>query len=300
MDRIGVLTTAAGFGPQAGEIHLGDDAAVLGPLPEGHQLVLCSDAAVAGVHADLDLLDLADLGWRAAVASLSDLAAMGAHPLALVASVITPPDTDPELILAGLVEAAAAFSCPLVGGDLSAGSQAVVDVAATGTLPAGSAMRRDTARPGDSIFITGPLGASAAGLRLLRGGERGGELIEAHRRPRPRQREGAVAREAFVRCAMDISDGLGLDLDRLARASTVGFELFDIPAALGATEDEALSGGEDYELLLISPDAGGLRRAFAAAGLRAPLEIGRVHGDPAARLLRGARFTPDGYRHEVG
>ena len=300
MNRIGDLTTAVGFGPKDGEIHLGDDAAVLGPLPEGHQLVLCSDVAVAGVHADLALLDPSDFGWRAAVASLSDLAAMGAHPLALVASVVTDQGTDPEMILAGLIEAAAAFSCPLVGGDLSAGATAMVDVVATGTLPAGTAMRRTSAKPGDRIFVTGPLGGSAAGLRRLRSGERAGDLVESHRRPVPRLVEGQVAREAAVRCAMDISDGLGLDLDRLARASGVGLELREIPLVHGATEEEAMSGGEDYELILITSQGDALAQAFETAGLRPPLEIGAVVADPALRYLRGAAFEPNGYRHEVG
>jgi thiamine-monophosphate kinase len=285
------------MGPGPGEVHLGDDAAVLGPLPEGCQLVLCSDVAVAGVHADQRLLSSADLGWRAVVASLSDLAAMGATPLAMVASVV---GGDPGPCLEGVIDAGARFGCPLVGGDLSAGEVALVDVAATGIVPVGSAMRRSGAQPGDRILLTGPLGASAAGLAALRRGERSGPLVEAHRRPSPRLEEGAAALRAGVRCAMDVSDGLGLDLDRLARASHVGLELDEVPIAEGATLAEALGGGEDYELILVTGEVDAVAAAFAEAGLRAPIAVGRVVEDPAERRLGGEVLEPMGYRHEVG
>lgn len=218
----------------------------------------------------------------------------------MVASVVLSPGAPAEELLTGVIEAASAFGCPLVGGDLSSGPVVVIDVAATGSVPAGTAMRRDQGRPGDTILLTGALGASAAGLRALRCGDLAPSAIAAHRRPAPRLVEGLVAREVGVRCAMDVSDGLGLDLARLARSSGVGIELDAVPVADGATDAEALGGGEDYELLLVTDDPAGLEVAFLARGLTAPIRIGRLVDDRKTFSLRGAPMEAAGYRHEVG
>jgi thiamine-monophosphate kinase len=108
-----------------------------------------------------------------------------------------------------------------------------------------------------------------------------------------------AARGAHVHAMMDLSDGLALDLHRLADASNVGFSLNDIPVADGATEEEAISGGEDYELLITTNDAARLRMIFYDRGLRAPLTIGVVEADPARRTLRGEPLTRRGYEHRL-
>ncbi|MGH9093234.1 MAG: AIR synthase related protein, partial [Acidimicrobiales bacterium] len=123
----------AASGPvQPGEIWIGDDAAVVAP-PAG-MLVLATDAAVAGVHADLSLVGLDDLGWKALTAAVSDLGAMGARPLHALVTACAPPGTDLDLLAAGVAQASAAWACPVVGGDLSTASEVVVSVAVTGTL----------------------------------------------------------------------------------------------------------------------------------------------------------------------
>jgi thiamine-monophosphate kinase len=290
----------------AGELWIGDDAAVLA-VPPG-PLLLGADATVAGVHADLGLVSLADLGWKALTAAVSDIAAMGGRPLHAVVTCCLPPGLDPDPLTAGLADAAAEWGCPVVGGDFSTAGQVVVTVATTGTLaghPA-PAVTRAGARPGDRLLVTGPLGGSAAGLRLLRAG--GGRisdpkraaLITAHRRPRARLGEGWAARVTGATALMDVSDGLAIDVRRLATASGVGLRLHGVPVVAGATLAEALGGGEDYELIVAAPDPVALRSAFAAASLREPIDIGVCTATPGEHTLADRPLPRAGWEHAIG
>ena len=291
-------------GPPPGEVWIGDDAAVLAP-PRG-RLLLTTDVSVAGVHADLAVVSVADLGWRALVASISDVAAMGGVPRHAVVAVAGPPDADLDGLYEGIAAAAAAFSCPVVGGDLSGADRLTVAVAVTGEVPdPPGAVCRSGARPGERILLTGPLGASAAGLRSLRAAAGGGapgpaSLAEAHRRPRPRPEAGGVARHAGVSAMVDVSDGLLADLGHLADASGVGFRIDDVPVAPGATEQEALAGGEDYELVMVTADEGALAAAFARHGLRPPIPVGWCVDGPDVRTVQGAPAPPAGWEHSFG
>ncbi|HET6873498.1 MAG TPA: AIR synthase related protein, partial [Acidimicrobiales bacterium] len=138
-------------------------------MGEGHHLLLAADTVVAGVHADLALTGLDDLGWKAVAASVSDIAAMGGDPGYALVTVAGPAGTDIQLLYEGIAAAAASFGCPVVGGDLTNARDLVVTVAVTGWC-SGRPVERSGARPGDDIWVTGPLGASAAGLRLLAAG----------------------------------------------------------------------------------------------------------------------------------
>jgi thiamine-monophosphate kinase len=111
--------------------------------------------------------------------------------------------------------------------------------------------------------------------------------------------EGVAARSAGASAMMDLSDGIGIDLHRLADASKVGFELVEIPVARGATPEEAISGGEDYELLIVTSDPDRLRMIFLDRGLRAPLSVGRVVADAKVRTLRGEDFERRGWQHRL-
>ena len=283
----------------------GDDAAVLTSPPPGWDLVLCSDTVVAGVHVDLDHLGAADLGWRAVATTISDLAAMGARGRSCVVSVSVPASVSLEEVMEGALEASLDASCPIVGGDSTASPTATVSCAALGEVPVGTAVGRSGASPGDRLFVTGTLGASAAGLRHLReqsdlSSDLSSELVERHRRPRPLLAAGWVAREAGANAMIDISDGLGLDLDRLCSSSGVGVRLDHVPVAQGASEEEALGGGDDYELLIAVPPRIDLAAAFDAAGVEQPILIGELVEDSEVRLLRGDRFVPAGYQHPLG
>ncbi|MDA8316279.1 MAG: thiamine-phosphate kinase [Actinomycetota bacterium] len=298
--RVAEVFGRSGGAPPAGDVWIGDDAAVV-TVARG-RLVFSTDAAVAGVHADLSLTGLDDLGWKALTATVSDIGAVGARPSYAVVDFCVPPGTDLVLLATGVAAAAKEWACPVVGGDVTTASDVVVSAAAIGVLEGeGPPVLRSGASPGDRLVVTGPLGGSAAGLRLLRAGIREpASAIAAHARPRARIAEGIVARDAGATAMMDVSDGLALDLHRLAEASGVGVVLHTVPVAQGATEEEALGGGEDFELVVATPDPSKLAEAFASAGLRPPIEIGRCSADPAERTLRGRPLEPAGFQHAIG
>jgi thiamine-monophosphate kinase len=296
-------------GPPPGEVWIGDDAAVLRPREGWH--LLTTDLSVAAVHADLGLVGLDDLGWRALAAAVSDVAAMGGRPDGAVVGVAGPPSTDLDLLYEGIAASSEAHGCPVVGGDLSNAGELVVAVAVTGHVRGGlGPVLRSGARAGDHVFVTGPLGAASAGLRSLREGAVAGaarrgrperELLEsAHRRPRARLVEGETARFAGARAMVDVSDGLLADLGHLADASTVGFRLDRVPVFPGAALEDALGGGEDYELVVAVADPGPFVTAFADAGLRPPVLIGTCTADPEERTLEGKTVTALGWEHAWG
>lgn len=295
--RIGAELADPALRPRPGETWMGDDTAVLDP-PRGRMLFTV-DAVVAGVHVDLRLASPADAGYKAMVASLSDIAAMGGRPCHAVAAVAGPPDTDLVGLARGMKEAAVGFGCPLVGGNLSQAGVLSVTIAVTGEVAEGPPpVPRSGSRPGDALCVTGALGASAAGLRLLRTGASGpAALVDAHRRPRPHLAEGETARLAGAHAMIDVSDGLAADLGRLADASGVGFNLDHLPVADGATDDEALGGGEDYVLVVAVADPDALAAAFSARGLEPPLQLGRCVADPAERTLHGETIV-GGWEHD--
>jgi thiamine-monophosphate kinase len=279
------------------DVHgLGDDAAEL-EVPSG-ALLFCTDACVEAVHVDTSLFPAVDLGYRATVATLSDLAAMGGRALGVVVAICAKPDDDVEAIERGAIEACVTSGCSVLGGNLSMSAVTTVVVAGLGAAPRGGAVRRSGARAGDTLFVTGPLGASAAGRRARQqGASLDDALVVAHRRPTPRLAHGATAAAAGATAMIDVSDGLARDLRRLAMSSHVGIELDEVPVASGATIDDAVGGGEDYELVIAHRDPIGLTGAFEALGLAAPMPIGRVVADTSAMTLRGAPIGDVGWRH---
>jgi thiamine-monophosphate kinase len=281
-----------------GERHIGDDAAVLAPFVG--QALISTDVAVLGVHLDETIFPLEDLGFKAVAAAVSDLAAMGGRPRGAVIAVSSPPGTDLEELHRGISDAAVITGCPIVGGDLTRSRDLSVAVTVFGECPGKGAVLRSGARPGEKILVTGPLGRSSAGLRRRRdGASLQDELVVAHRRPWPRLAEGMAARSAGVSAMMDLSDGIGLDLHRLADASNVGFVLSLIPVAQGATLDEAIAGGEDYELLIVTPNVERLRMIFVDRGLRPPIQIGWTVEDVGQRTYDAEDFERRGWQHQL-
>ena len=254
----------------------GDDAAV---VDMGWQsAVLTADMLVEGVHFDRSTISARDLGYKAVVVNVSDVAAMGGSPRYGLISLGLPPDADAAWVVelyGGIRDAAAEYAVSVVGGDTVRAERVVVAVAVTGEVPKDAAVTRAGARPGDRIVVTGSLGAAAGGFQLSRAPASemgsaltsawGRDLLAAQFRPVARVGEGQTLAQRGASAMMDISDGLSLDLSRLCRESGVAatIRLADIPVAGGLSElvdlvhiqpmDLALSGGEDYELLATLP-----------------------------------------------
>ena len=244
----------------------GDDGAVLA-LETGEELVVSTDSAAEGVHFPLHA-DPARAAYRAVAAAASDLAAMGARPLAMTLSLSVPAPDEAWFAACrrGLAEAVRVFSLPLVGGDLVRAPR-LLAVQVLGAVPAGRALRRAGARPGDDLFVSGCLGGSAAGLALLRGelaavAQDRAELLGQFWRPRPCLALGQALRGRAT-AAIDVSDGLLADAAHLARASGVALHIesgaLPLCAALKRCTDRAralrwaLAGGEDYVLCFTLP-----------------------------------------------
>lgn len=261
----------------------GDDAAVLRTAP-GEDLVATVDAVVADVHFDRRATP-SDVGWKALAVNLSDLAAMGARPVAALVALGLPRGTPAPMlrgIARGLGACARAHRIPVVGGNVTRADALSLTVTALGAVPAGRAVLRSGARPGDVVAVTGTVGDAALGLRQ----GAAPALARRQRRPTPRVAAG-LALAGLVRAAIDVSDGLVQDLGHLCRASGVGARigLTDLPLspayrraarALADPWGPALGGGEDYELVVaLSPPLLPAARA-AAARAGAPLTaIGR-------------------------
>jgi thiamine-monophosphate kinase len=249
------------------------------------------------------------MGWKAMVANVSDIAAVGGRPCCAVVTVAGPLGTiDFDLLYDGLTEASSAYGCPIVGGDLTSSATLVVSVAIVGDAgPDGppAPVLRSGAKAGDIIFVTGPLGSSAAGLQLLQTGRvsEAPDLVLAHRRPRARLDEGTAARIAGATAMIDVSDGLASDLRHIADASGVGVVLDRVPVAIGVNrvsnepESLALGGGEDFELLFTSPDPDLVETTFAERGLGTPLRIGHCTAEVGERRLRDGDLPIAGWEH---
>jgi thiamine-monophosphate kinase len=256
---------APGVRPEL-RLGIGDDAAIVRPR-RGCELVLTTDLMIEGVHFLLRRDPPAVCGRRLATRALSDLAAMGAEPLALLVSTAYPaglPVSWPRAMVRGLIAAAAEARASLVGGDVSSlpgrGGRIMLDVVGAGQVPAGRALLRSGAQPGDRIFVSGPLGEAALGRRLVHAGRAARSSWERrararHLRPRARWELGRALR-GLASAAIDVSDGLATDLRHLCRASGVGADIIAERLPLHPGRDAlrlALGGGEDYELLFTLP-----------------------------------------------
>lgn len=273
---IDLLAAEIGSGARSspGVVGIGDDAAVWRPSP-GTSTILTTDTMVQDVHFRLETIGWRDLGWKALAMNVSDVAAMGGRPRNAVVTFGGPASTRVDDVLelyAGMRELAERFGVALIGGDTVASPLVIVGATVTGeTLPCGGGddpplLRRDAARPGDGIYVTGYLGAAAAGLELLERREPTGgvrdALVRAHARPTPRVPEAIFLLERGVRAGADNSDGLTRQAWLFCRQSRVGAvidtRLLPVDPSVTAVFPEratelALHGGESYELVITAP-----------------------------------------------
>ncbi len=283
--------------PSRAVLGVGDDAALLAPTP-GMQCAVTADMLVEGRHFFAGT-DPEALGHKALAVNLSDLAAMGARPTALLLALALP-ESDSDWLAAfsrGLFALAEARDVELVGGDTTRGPR-TISITAIGEVPPGQALRRDAARAGDAVWVSGSPGDARLALGHLRGEWRLPEFDSALRarleRPTPRVALGLALR-GVANAAIDVSDGLLGDLGHVLRASGVGAELqvdaIPTSAALAAQPTLRrrtcqLAGGDDYELLFTAPQSahGAVLRAAAAAATPVA-RIGSITAAAGLRLL---------------
>ena len=272
---------------------IGDDCAIFRPRGAKEDLLFTTDLLIEGVHFERATHSPARVGHKTLARGLSDIAAMGGAPRFCLVSLALPDSTGQAWMnqfYTGLLKLAKRTGTVLAGGDLARAQRILCDIVVAGSVPRGRALRRDGARAGDSIYVSGRLGGSALGLETRRG-----RAWKRHLSPEPRLALGQYLRKLGATAAMDISDGLSLDLHRLAQASGVCAEIELPPVFPGATREQALHGGEDYELLFTVP-AG--TRAPERFGNTALTRIGRMRRGPAGSVLLGGRpLPPLGYDH---
>lgn len=277
----------------------GDDAAVLAAQPTS---CVTTDAVVEGVHFTRPAFSFEDIGHKALAVNLSDLAAMGAQPAWFTVALGLPKEcADRDLVAMGrgMAELAALHRIELVGGNVTSAKQLSVTITASGTLDA-RPLLRSGAKMGDLLFVSGPLGNAAAGLQAIKNRKRVPELISAQKRPTPHVAFGRAVRH-LASAAIDVSDGLAQDLMHLCTASKVGASLrsesLPLSEALHAFAEEdatqlALTGGEDYVLLIAAP----VRHREAVIALGA-FEIGEVVATPGIRVDGEVLNGSLGYTH---
>jgi thiamine-monophosphate kinase len=292
-DRLRAIFTRLGSAAR----DLGDDCALVSVA--GRTIAISIDVSLEGVHFRTDWLSFREIGWRATAAALSDLAADGATPLGVLVSLGVPGNRQRLSgsasleIMSGVGAAARSVGAYVLGGDLVRSPRYLIDVCALGL--ADRPVRRNGARPGDGLWVTGRLGGAGRALHALRAGQRLEPVLRRRfTRPVPRIAAGSWLARHGARAMIDISDGLAGDAGHLAAASgvAIAIELERVPCWSGVTPRDALASGEEYELLVALP------RAFAERDARA---FSRATGLPLTRIGvctsgRGVRITENGRR----
>jgi thiamine-monophosphate kinase len=274
---------------------IGDDCAIFRPRGSSEDLLFTTDLLLENVHFTRETHRPEELGWKALARGLSDIAAMGGEPRFCLLSLALASWNGAAWVdrfYEGVLALAARESTPLVGGDLAHAERFGCDIVVCGAVPWGKALRRDGARAGDLIYVSGVLGGSALGLAQ---GRRSGAW-RRHACPEPRLELGRFLRtDLKATAAMDLSDGLSLDLHRLCLASGLRARIEMPPVFAGASGEQALHGGEDYELLFTARPSVRVPSTFGGLPLT---RIGTMHrGRPGAVELDGRPLPALGYDH---
>ncbi len=287
---------------------IGDDCAVL-RLPPGHELLVTTDFSIENVHFRRDWHAPELVGRRCLTRGLSDIAAMGGEPRAAFLSLAVASGVPQKWVnrfLKGLLDLAEEFKLPLAGGDTAQSPSGIqADIVVVGSVPKGKAVLRSGAKPGDQIYVTGELGGAAAGLARL---AQSGHLRARSFRHVPQARVAvgqSLRRRGLPSAMIDVSDGLSTDLEHLCQESQVGAEIeaHAIPRAQVERKivalEQALHGGDDYELLFTSAGA----VPAQVAGVKVT-RIGRIMQAKGMRLTnedgKKRRLKAEGWEHFKG
>jgi thiamine-monophosphate kinase len=283
---------------------IGDDCAIFRQRGATEDLVFTTDMLIEDVHFRRETHRPEDVGWKALARGLSDIAAMGAAPRFCLVSLALAPRVDSKPtdskwldgFYRGLLRLAAHEKTVLAGGDLGRASKVMCDIVVCGSAPRGKALRRGGAHAGDGIYVSGGLGGSALGLSQLGLNKGSGKARRRHLRPEPRIALGRFLLERIrATAAMDLSDGLSLDLHRLCVASRLSASIEAPPLFPGASLEQALHGGEDYELLFTAGARTKVPDAFEGLPLT---RIGTMRkGRPGAVFHDDAPLQRLGYDH---
>ena len=315
------ISKLAGVPARGVRTGIGDDAALV-RAPVGQDLVLTTDVQIEGIHFQWTWISASGLGYRAAMACLSDLAAMGARPWVVLSSLAIPRNLSRNRVLSvqkGLDRALRQTGTALVGGNVSASPDAFsVTLAAIGTVPRGQAVSRYDLQIGDPIWVTGYPGSAALGILQLRAGRVRTRFVQAYRRPEARLELGQILRRTrLARAMIDLSDGLAGDVGHmLAGRSGVRLEEASLPMTATFRRECRhlevdplelfLHGGDDYELLFATPaDVNEHRVRILEKRSGIPIRrIGVVEARPGIRIrdraggIRGVETR--GFRHQIG
>jgi thiamine-monophosphate kinase len=274
---------------------IGDDCAIWRQPGASEDLLFTTDMSIEDVHFRRETHSAEIVGHRAMARGLSDIAAMGGAPRFFLISLALAAWADARWVdgfYRGALKLAEQAGAALAGGDLGHAERVMCDVVVCGAVPRGKALRRDGARPGDRIYVSGRLGGAALGLET-----RAGAAWRKHARPEPRLALGRfLRRKVRATAAMDLSDGLSLDLHRLCLASGAAAELDGpLPVFGAATLEQALHGGEDYELLFTAGPGARVPKQFEGLPLT---PIGRIaKGSAGSVRYAGRPLAPRGYDH---
>ena len=303
---------------------IGDDCAVLGPY-SGRVLLFTTDMLVEDIHFLRDIITPYQLGWKSVAVNLSDIAAMGGRPVAILVSLGTPSDTDISFIqdlYRGIKDICEYYAVDIAGGDTVASpDKLIISISATGEAKENEVLYRSGARPGDRIYLTGSIGDSCAGLRILKKeisapDSISSHFIKAHNQPTPLIETGrAIATSRLAGSMIDLSDGLLSDLGHICDESGVGaviyrnklpisakMKQFSLKANLDPL-DFALSGGEDYILLVTVPEKNIKDFELTLKGKNSspPYLIGEVSKDKGIRMIYDdgsiKELEPKGFDH---
>lgn len=275
---------------------IGDDCAIYRPRGSREDLLFTTDLSIEDVHFRRSTHRAEDVGWKCLARGLSDIAAMGGEPRFCLVSLAVANWADGHWVdgfYRGLLRLARREKTALAGGDLARAERVTCDIVVCGAVPRGRALRRDGARAGDAIYVSGALGGSAMGLA-----KGSGKAWKRHLRPEPRLALGQFIREKLrATAAMDLSDGLSLDLLRMCEASGLKAEIGLPPIYAGATLEQALHGGEDYELLFAVPARVDVPMEFEGVPLT---RIGVMRRGKSGVALDGAPLGALGWDHFAG